>query len=322
MPGARRRYPHAVTPFSPVPKNGILKCMNNPDLRYHVASLSAIFLSLGIGIVIGTAFVGSPLVAKQTGMLHRLETHVSELREESRERERTEEALAQVAAQTVAGVLKNKRVLLVQTGDYTDATLAARESLELAGATVATVTLPANAWRSKLGKPEITPEAMGAEARQLAPLLATGAPVSAPYRDGGLVSGAEPEGAAQFVVLVGGEKTGGDAAILAHRDAPLIAAWKNAGLTVVAVEPRLVDVSYLPTYRTLGVATVDAIGYAAGKIALPFALVESKSGAFGYRADAERVLPEAAGVAPSPLPSPSPSPSASPAATPTPAPLP
>lgn len=90
--------------------------MNNTDLRYHVASLSAVFLALGIGIVIGTAFVGSPLVSRQTGMLHRLETHVTELREETRERERTEEALEQLIPQAVRGALLGKRVLVVQTG--------------------------------------------------------------------------------------------------------------------------------------------------------------------------------------------------------------
>ena len=282
--------------------------MNNPDLRYHVASLSAVFLSLGIGIVIGTAFVGSPLVAKQTGMLHRLETHVTQLREESRERERTEEALTQLLPQTVSGVLKGTRVLLVQTGSYPDAIGAARESLELAGAVVATVTLPPDAWRGRLGKPDITPEAMEAEARQLAPILATGAPVPQPYREGGLVTGKETGGVVRLVVLVGGEKTGGDTALLAHRDAPLIAEWKDAGLTVVAVEPRTVEVSYLPTYRTLDISTIDAVDYTAGKIALPFALIAKDRGTFGYRADAERVLPETAGLAPSPTPLPSPTP--------------
>ncbi|MBC8140223.1 MAG: copper transporter [Armatimonadetes bacterium] len=277
--------------------------MNNPDLRYHVASLSAIFLSLGIGIVIGTAFVGSPLVVKQTGMLHRLETHVSELREESRERERTEEALAQVAAQTVRDVLKNKRVLVVQTGDYPDAALAAREALELSGATVVSVTLPPDAWRGKLGKPDVTPEAIEEQARQLSLVLATGAPVPEAFREDGLIVG-EAGGVVRFVVLVGGEKNGGNTALLAHRDTPLIVEWKNAGLTVVGVEPRTVNVSYLPTYRSQEIATVDAINYAAGRIALPFALLQNKPGAFGYRADADRVLPESAGVAPSPSPSP------------------
>ncbi len=286
--------------------------MNNPDLRYHVASLSAVFLSLGIGIVIGTAFVGSPIVTRQTGMLHRLETHVSQLREESRERERTEEALAQVAAQAVRGVLKNERVLLVQTGNYPDATSAARESLELAGATVTTAILPPAAWRGKLGKPDITPDAMEAEARALAPILATGATLPQTFRDGGLVEGGNGNGAARYVVLVGGEKTGGDTALIAHRDVPLIDAWKGAGLTVVGVEQRTVDVSYLPTYRAQGIATVDAINYAAGKIALPFALAGGKPGALGYRADAERVLPESAGVAPSPNPAPLPTPTALP----------
>ena len=276
--------------------------MNNPDLRYHVASLSAVFLSLGIGIVIGTAFVGSPMVARQTGMLHRLETHVSELREETRDRERTEEALSQLAAQAVRETLRGKRVLLVQTGTYADAVVAARESLELAGATVTTVALPADTWRTKPDAPDTA-----AEFRTLGESLATGATAALqPFRDAGLLTGDAPTGAARCVVLVGGEATGGDAALLAVRDAPLIAAWKNAGLTVVAAEPRTVDVSYLPAYRRENIATVDAIDRAAGKIALPFVLASGTPGAFGYRADAEAILPKTVGASPSPTPTPVP----------------
>ncbi len=282
--------------------------MNNPDLRYHVASLSSVFLALGIGIVIGTAFVGSPIVARQTGMLHRLETHVSELREETRERERTEQALGQMLPQAVRGTLTGKRVLVVQTGNYAAASAATVEALELAGAIPVRVSLPPDAWRARLGKPEMTADAVAGEARELARRLAGGDKESwRKFRDDGLLAvgdgGSTPSGAVGLVVLVGGETGGGDAVLLAARDLPLIEAWQEAGLRVVAVEPRKTDLSYLPTYRGKGIATIDAIDRAAGKIALPFA-IRGESGAFGYRADAERALPTGAGAEPEPSPSP------------------
>ncbi len=281
--------------------------MNNTDLRYHVASLSAIFLALGIGIVIGTAFIGSPIVSKQTGMLHRLETHVTELREETRERERSEEALAQLTPQAVRGTLRGKRVLVVQTGDYADATLAVTETLTLAGAIPVAVTLPPDAWRSRLNMPDVTPDALESEARKLATRLASGTTSSwEEYRTTGLLLGDGGRddltaGAVGYIVLVGGETGDSDTALLAQRDIPLIEEWQNAGLTVVAVEPRVTEVSYLPTYRGKGIATIDAIDRAAGKIALPFALA-GETGAFGYRPDAGQILPASVGAEPSPAP--------------------
>lgn len=296
--------------------------MNNPDLRYHVASLSAIFLALGIGIVIGTAFIGTPIVSRQTGMLHRLETHVTELREETRERERTEEALTQLIPQAVRGTLRGKRVLVVQMGNYSDATIAATETLTLAGALPITVKLPPDAWRARLNMPDVPPDQIAAEARKLAARLSSGATdYWDEYRKSGLLVhdgiDASQMGAVGYVVLVGGETGGGDVALLAQRDLPLIEEWQSAGLTVVAVEPRKTEVSYLPTYRGKGISTIDAIDRAAGKIALPFAL-QGDTGAFGYRTDAGQVLPATVGAEPSPSPSPSPTPKPTPKPTPTP----
>ena len=39
----------------------------SPEFRYHVASLAAVFFALGIGILIGTTFVGTRIVDRQTG---------------------------------------------------------------------------------------------------------------------------------------------------------------------------------------------------------------------------------------------------------------
>lgn len=35
------------------------------DIKYHIASLTAVFLALGIGIVIGTSMIGSDTITKQ-----------------------------------------------------------------------------------------------------------------------------------------------------------------------------------------------------------------------------------------------------------------
>ena len=58
------------------------------DLRFHIASLAAIFLALGLGIFVGTAFVGTPVVERQTRavvgrqnqLIQRLDATINEMK--------------------------------------------------------------------------------------------------------------------------------------------------------------------------------------------------------------------------------------------------
>ncbi|MDI6906058.1 MAG: copper transporter, partial [Thermoanaerobacterales bacterium] len=54
------------------------------NLRYHIVSLVAVFLALGIGILIGSAVLGNDTIAKsQQQVADRLEKHLNELRHEN-----------------------------------------------------------------------------------------------------------------------------------------------------------------------------------------------------------------------------------------------
>jgi hypothetical protein len=107
-----------------------------PDFRYHVASLSAIFLALGIGILVGTAFVGTKVVDRQTTAVNRLTKETIELRKETHEREQTEKTLQDALPLLVKETLIGKTVLVVQVGSGREAAEQAQKALELAGATV------------------------------------------------------------------------------------------------------------------------------------------------------------------------------------------
>ena len=51
------------------------------DIRYHVATLAAIFIALGVGILIGSTLVGGDvLVEQQKKMIAQLETQFDVLR--------------------------------------------------------------------------------------------------------------------------------------------------------------------------------------------------------------------------------------------------
>jgi hypothetical protein len=277
----------------------------SPDFRYHIASLAAVFLALGVGILVGTAFVGTPMVSRQTRLIRHLEAGVNDLQRQTTERQGTEEALRVVMPAIIRGKLAGKRALVVQTGAYPDAANEAADALRLAGATVERVTLPLDTW-TRPGDGDTAPpteEAITREARPLAILLAGAAngPLTS-YHDRGLLTGDSPlGGAVRYVVLVGGAasapKSATDAdpdpaaTLLARtRDAALARAWQEQGVAVAGVEPFDAGVSYMRTYETAGIPTVDSIDRAAGKIALPFVLLGEK-GNYGLKQTADRVLP-------------------------------
>ena len=112
-----------------------------PDFRYHVASLSALFLALGIGILVGTAFVGTKVVDRQTTAVNRLTRETIELRKETHEREQTEKTLQDALPLLVKETLTGKTVLVLQVGSGREAAEQAQKALELAGATVERETL-------------------------------------------------------------------------------------------------------------------------------------------------------------------------------------
>jgi hypothetical protein len=133
--------------------------MRSDDFRYHIASLAAVFFALGIGILIGTAFVGAPVVERQIRALNRtLSTSVNELDRRREEAEKNEEALRALLPGLVQGKLLGRRVLVVRTGDFPDAAVQTRVALELAGARVAEITLPVDEWQRVI-VPETSPPA-------------------------------------------------------------------------------------------------------------------------------------------------------------------
>lgn len=124
--------------------------MRSDDLRLHITSLAAVFLALGIGIFIGTAFVGAPVVERQMRGLNRtLNTKLDELGRRTEEAEKNEEALRALLPGLVGRKLAGRNVLVIRLGDYPDAARAAEESLVLAGAHVAVLDLPGEAWRRR-----------------------------------------------------------------------------------------------------------------------------------------------------------------------------
>ncbi len=270
----------------------------SPDFRYHVASLAAVFMALGIGILIGTAFVGAPVVGRQTNLIRRLENRVSDLQRDTRERDQTEAALTSLEPRLVSTVLDRQPVLVIQTGTDTEAAEQAERALTAAGATVTRCTLPVVAWT------RLDPGEVRARAESLAALVTIPSTPSLVQGlvDAGLLTGSRIDGPYPFVVFVGGGTEPSELDTVQRRDRVVVETLLPRSVRLAAVESTTTALSFLRVYQGAGIPTVAGIDRAAGRIALPFALRAAVPGAYGIGPSAREALPAAVAATPAPRP--------------------
>lgn len=289
------------------------------DFRYHVVTLAAVFLALGIGILVGTAIGGDEaLVRQQKHLIDTLErdfTNLARDREEllskvdvlTVEVERRDEFAAKAVPVLVRGRLSGKRIAVVKTGDAPSE----KElndlvnTLKLAGAEVTSITRITRPFAlteadpiseiASLLKCDLT---VGGGAPELASKLAEelvrgtgkasdegGKPSTFAAALEGmrfLVKSGDYSKGADGVVLLGG-RSQGDSTIDGI-DAPLIDALRDLGAFVVGAQPSNALVSYISGYRAKGITTVDNIDTPYGKAALVWGLLGAK-GSFGVGKD-------------------------------------
>lgn len=258
-----------------------------PGLRYHVVSLTAVFLALGVGMVIGSSQLQGAIVDRLTTQIkalnQRYAAEVAPLREEQQRRRREVEALR---PRILRGVLKDTHVAIVVTGDYPDLVQPVRAALEEAGAVVTGVANVA---------PDVE-ERYGVHKATIDPVLAALAPGSQPGLPAvwSVLAAAltHPENQAlmdgltgtdlvslngtfsspcRTVVIIGGA-TGDREDRSASVDGDLIAGLRSLGVRVAGVEPTTAVISYVPVFSRQGAASIDNIDTDTGQICLPLAL--------------------------------------------------
>ena len=82
--------------------------------RYHVATLAAVFFALGIGIAVGTAFVGSRVVERQTGVITTLERRMETLQGDIKTREDADAVLSDMSRQVTGNAWKGYNLCLIR----------------------------------------------------------------------------------------------------------------------------------------------------------------------------------------------------------------
>lgn len=290
------------------------------DIRYHIASLVAVFLALGIGILIGSALLGNDaLVSEQEKMLSRLELEFNRVKDDLRNHQeiikKQEMALEvdqqfhrAILPQLLQAQLQDRRIVLVRTTNAVDMSLVKDLAalLRSAGADVLSVTSFSH-W-PKLDDPterQATALALGKDPNQARwtrdlfdeIMEELGAGRSATFlsmlqsQDYLELTGDYTKGPSDTVVILGGEMdTTGNR--VREIDLPLIESARRQGLTVVGAEPLSAQVSYIPEYRKKGISTVDNIDTIPGQSAIIFALASGKRGHYGVKESARTLMPE------------------------------
>ncbi|MDO8683886.1 MAG: copper transporter [Armatimonadota bacterium] len=290
------------------------------DLRYHIYSLVAVFLSLALGILIGASIVApgatdSKGVNRSQSQITELERSYDSLRKEIADKQETASALQVRLDQTeqvcralfpsaVNGLLSYRNVAIIQTGGSDEAVAAARTALEQAGAKV-NCSIRLNDKLVKDGD-SVSEAAIEAgfnsdtdDSAKLNALLTvlTDSIVWAKSTDKldilekhNLVSvSGDMTHWNKTIVIVGGanSKPHNHARAL---DMPLIEALQNKGVEPVGCEAYDVKISYIGAYAGKGISTVDCIDKAAGQIGLVYALT-GEHGHFGAKKTADRLIP-------------------------------
>jgi len=117
------------------------------DMRYHIASLVAVFFALAIGILLGTVIVDKGvLVNQQQALVKRIETNFNELREENRmlrdEVGEQRKFATQVIPLAIEGRLDKQNVGVIVTADAGDEIVSGLiDGFKKAGATASSIRL-------------------------------------------------------------------------------------------------------------------------------------------------------------------------------------
>jgi copper transport outer membrane protein MctB len=291
------------------------------DFRYHALSLVAVFLALGIGIVLGVTIGDSLVSDAERNIRASLRGDVVDARDDADQAradlKRRDAAIAAALPVIADSRLRGRAVAILGLGSLSGGVEdAARNSVELARGTVdSTTTLDVPDDLERLGN-----AAGGRFAR-----LRTGkgrTPSGRLVRRLGMRIGhalarGRPEAtglAAELPKRFGGDFAGADAVVL-YRSPPdeargstakanekvrtefeegLLGGLERAGARIVGAEKSDTDPSQVGWFEKHDLSSVDNVDVGAGRAALVLTL-EGANGTFGFKRTADRPLPKVAG---------------------------
>jgi Copper transport outer membrane protein, MctB len=286
------------------------------DLRYHAASLLAVFVALILGIVVGVGLSGRGLVEESER--RNLNRQIDELEQqlaEAGDRTRAQAAASAFVAEAYDAVMRNRladgRVALLFLGSVDEGTReAAVEAISAAGGNpvrLRALELPvdpeaiASALASKSAVAGFSGEdqlenlgrAMGRE------LVSGGETPLWDALGGELVRERSGSSATEVDGVVVARSAGRAQGGATARFLDGLYAGLQGDVPVVGVEVADAETSAIPVYRRVGLSSVDNVDEELGRIALVVLLAGGPSGHYGVKATADAVVPPIEPLAPS-----------------------
>lgn len=286
------------------------------DLRYHIASIVAVFLALGLGILIGSTIVGdNVLVDQQKKVIDRLEEQFETLR--TREAELTTESDNKTSiinkyenySQAMMPILvkdqlKNYQVALVVCGD-SDVPAGLQNALSVAGAklvsktaVLANMKLDNSKQRDALLNyynldTKTSPDTLR---RNIAASVGT---VITGKGDPDLIALLQKNDLVKFngntnipvdgVIIVGGANNL-SAYFADSFDRGLISYLNGQGVKSFGVETSRVTYSCMENYQKENISTVDDVDFSPGQVSLILAMA-GEAGNYGIKPTAQKFMP-------------------------------
>jgi hypothetical protein len=270
------------------------------DLRYHVASLAAVFIALVIGILVGVGLSGRGVLRERERInyearIDQLERRVADAEERARNQEALESYERETYPALMENRLANKRVAAIFIGSFEgELAESVQQTIDDADATLALralkVPISTGDLLRAVADVEDAPNTVEDLGRGLASELVSSTGERPLWDAVGRLLVEEREGGGEIdaiVVARTAEPQGGQTARfldgfysgLAAADVPVV------GVETVDAEPSTVN-----TYRDRGFSTVDNVDTLTGRLALAIVL-EGETGVYGIKDEADAVLP-------------------------------
>ncbi|HBV96861.1 MAG: hypothetical protein JL50_15230 [Peptococcaceae bacterium BICA1-7] len=277
------------------------------NLKYHLASLVAVFLALGLGMLIGCAVPWEDSLANsQSQLTTSLESQLDQLKKNNQSLRSRIGSLEmqnniqvkferQVLPTLVSDRLKDRNIAVIDiNGVAAPAELTG--TLKAAGADIHSVTL--------LGELDFSPEGISRAdgnnwavetekslriGREISRAVLTGdtaiVDVLAPIKKEGLYGGRLTD-----VVLIGGRRDSGESRPKSL-DGDIIDYFLSQNINVFGVEESCIPVSLMNLYQGKKITTIDNIDTVPGLVALVYA-IEGRPGSYGIKSTAKKILPD------------------------------
>lgn len=279
------------------------------DYKYHVTSLVAIFLALGVGMLIGSMALDNEFLEnQQETLIDRLEGDFQQLRiqngltrSELAAANDTVEVYKKFCSQTMPALIKDKlqnyRVVVIETNNSCDLNDIVNP-LITAGAEVEAVVSVLSDFSLANVSASVPPHENGEDSQEQVLDMLGEAIVFGD--ENGLIADLAKRKLVKFsgttgnsidaVILAGGSQMNMEEQVK-WLDLSLTDFFLKNNIDVIGVEPSTAAYSYMPHYQTKSMVTIDNIESIPGQVSLVYSVMGEK-GNFGVKKTAKKLIPD------------------------------